>query len=291
MYTLSNDKISISVLPVGAQLCSLYSPVTDTEYLWQPGAETWPHSSMLLFPNPGRIAHGRTIIGGKVYPASMHGFANDMPFALVESREDRLVLELAANGHTKKFYPYDFRLRVEFLLEGEKLLQTFRVINDGSEPMYYCLGAHPGFYCPIVLGEQARDYSLIFDRPQHLNKMELEENTRLLTGREIPYLENETQIPLHDHFFDQGPMIFGGMDAKTITLRSNASGRFVEMGVEGFSDLCLWGVPTRMSLIAVEPWIGTSDRVDTDHVWERKPGIQTVLPAQEKIHQLTFRVG
>jgi hypothetical protein len=31
-----------------------------------------------------------------------------------------------------------------------------------------------------------------------------------------------------------------------------------------------------MSLIAIEPWIGTSDRVDTDHVWETKPGVQMV---------------
>lgn len=291
MYQLRNEYLSVSVLPTGAQLCSLYSPVTDTEYLWQPGAETWPHSSMLLFPNPGRIAHGRTIIGGKVYPASMHGFANDMPFALVESREDRLVLELSANEHTRRFYPYAFRLRVEFLLEADMLIQTFRVINDGSEPMYYCLGAHPGFYCPIVLGEQAQDYSLIFDRPQHLKQLELEENTRLLTGKESSYLEKERQIPLHDHFFDQGPMIFGGMDARTITLRSKASGRFVEMGIEGFPNLCLWGVPTRMSLIAIEPWIGASDRIDTDHIWERKPGVQMLPAGQEKTHQLTFRVG
>lgn len=291
MYTLSNDKISIRVSPVGAQLCSLYSPLTDTEYLWQPGAETWPHSSMLLFPNPGRIARGRVVIGGRVYPASMHGFANDMPFAPVEVREDRLVLELAANEETKRCYPYDFRLRVVFSLEGEKVVQTFRVINDGQEPMYYGLGAHPGFYCPIVLGERAEDYALSFDSPQRLMRQELEENTRLLTGKEFPYLENETQIPLSEHFFDQGPMLFGGMNAKTITLRSKASGRFVEMGVEGFPNLCLWGVPTRMSLIAIEPWIGTSDRADTDHVWERKPGIQMLLPAQEKNHQLTFRVG
>ena len=89
MFILENDSLKITVESVGAQLTGLYSKKTDTQYLWQPGYETWPHSSMLLFPNPGRIAHGRTVIGGKVYPANMHGFANDLPFALVEQTADR----------------------------------------------------------------------------------------------------------------------------------------------------------------------------------------------------------
>lgn len=291
MYQLKNDHLHIRVTNMGAELTSLYSPKTQQEYLWQPGFETWPHHSMLLFPNPGRIAHDRVIIGGKVYPATMHGFANDMPFALVEQTETKLVLELAANEYTKSYYPYDFRLRVEFALEGNMLTQTFRVINDGNAPMHYCLGAHPGFYCPIVLGEQASDYALSFNCPQNMDMLELEENTRLLTGRKTPYLVNETEIPLHDHFFDNGPMLFEGMNAQTVTLRSNVSGRFVEFGIEGFPHLCLWGVPTKMSLIAIEPWIGTSDHTDTNHVWEEKPGIQVVQAGQEKTHQLTFRVG
>lgn len=291
MYQLKNDHLSISVQPTGAQLCSLYSMVTETEYLWQPGYETWSHSSMLLFPNPGRIAHGRTVIGGKVFPAMMHGFANDLPFELVEQCENKLVLELKDSDYTHKFYPYGFRLQVEFCLESDTLIQNFRIFNDDNEPMYYCLGAHPGFYCPLVLGERAEDYTLTFDRPQNMKQEVLEENTRLLTGNQRMYLNGETQIRLHDHFFDNGPMLFDGMDAGTVTLRSAASGRFVEMGVVGFPNLCLWGVPTRMSLIAIEPWIGTSDRVDTDHVWEKKPGIQTVAPGKANIHTLTFRVG
>ena len=291
MYQIKNNALSVRVDAVGAQLTGLYSPVTQMEYLWQPGYETWPHSSMLLFPNPGRIAQDRIIVGGKIYPATMHGFANDMPFELIEHSDTKLVLELKDSDYTRKYLPYAFRLQVEFLLQEDMLIQNFRVINDDTQPVYYCLGAHPGFYCPLVLGEKASDYTLTFDRPQNLDKMELEDNTRLLTGNKTPYLQNETTIALHDHFFDNGPMLFEGMDAGSITLRSGASGRFVEMGIQGFPNLCLWGVPTRMSLIAVEPWIGTSDRVDTDHIWEHKPGIQTVQPGKENIHTLTFRAG
>lgn len=231
MYQLKNSFLSVGVENTGAQLVSLYSHLTQMEYLWQPGYETWPHSSMLLFPNPGRIAHDRIIVGGKVYPASMHGFADNMPFALAEHSGEKLVLELKDNDYTRKYFPYAFRLQVEFILQQDRLIQNFRVINDDTQPVYYCLGAHPGFYCPLVLGEKAEDYTLTFDRPQNLDHLETEENTRLLTGNKTPYLQNETTVQLHDHFFDKGPALFGGMDAGSITLRSGASGRFVEMVV------------------------------------------------------------
>ena len=289
MFTLENNQLKITVEQVGAQLTGLYSKVTDTQYLWQPGYETWPHSSMLLFPNPGRIARGRTIIGGKVYPANMHGFANDLPFTLAEQAPEKLILELRDNETTKKYYPYSFCLQVEFVLKDDLLIQNFTVINEGNEPLYYCLGAHPGFYCPLDLADRAEDYSLLFNEPQKLMQLELEEHTRLLTGNKQVYLDNACEIPLHDHFFDGGPMLFEGMAAGTVTLQSKKSGRFVEMGIEGFPHLCLWGVPGRMSLIAIEPWIGTSDRADTNHIWEEKPGIQKIETRQT--HTLTFRLG
>ena len=290
-FELENEKIRIRVCSVGAELQSVYSKELEMEYIWQPGTETFAHHTMLLFPNPGRIAHDRIIVGGKVYPAMMHGFANDMDFRLVEQSENKVLLELAATDYTRRYFPYEFRFQVAFSLDGDKVLQNFYVINDDSKPVYYCLGAHPGFYCPIVLGESGDDYSLEFDIPQQLNQMELEAHTRLLTGNEIPVLVNETEIPLDEHFFDNGPRLYGNMKANTLTLRSKCSGRFMELGIEGFDNLCLWGAAGKMSVICIEPWCGTSDRTDTDHVWDTKPGIRRVEVGGTGHHLLTFRVG
>ena len=288
-YILENEYLSVEVCSLGAELTGLYSKQTQTQYMWQPGGEIWPHSSLLLFPNAGRIAHDRILVGGKVYPAMMHGFACNMEFSCAAQSDTRLVLELEANDLTRKYFPYAFVFRVEFLLEGDRLVQNLQVENRDDKPVYYCLGAHPGFYCPIELGEKAEAYELVFDRPQALQKLEMQENTRLLTGKKT---DCPLQVmPLGDHFFDQGPMLYGNMDAATITLRSRVSGRFVELGVAGFDNLCLWGMPTQMSIIAIEPWIGTTDRFDTDHMWEKKPGIQCLAVKEQKTHTLTFRVG
>ena len=289
--TLENHFVKIEVSPIGAELQSLYSKVTEMEYLWQPGAEIWPHHSMLLFPSPGRVAGDRTIIGGKVYPATMHGFANDMEFEVVEADEKHLLFQLAATELNRKSFPYEFRLQVAFILEKDIVKQKFRVINDDDKDVYFSLGAHPGFYCPIALDECGEDYSLEFDSPQEIHILELEEGTRLLTGKRIPYLCGEQEIPLHDHYFDDGTKLLDGVNASFITLQSKKSGRFVELGIQDFPYMCLWGVGSRMSILCIEPWCGTSDLADTDHVWETKLGIEKVKVGEVFERTLTFQVG
>ena len=269
----------------------LYSKNTKIEYLWQPGHEIWPHHSMLLFPSPGRVADDRTIVDGKVYPATMHGFANDMEFQVLDADASHLLLQLEANEQTRKSFPYEFCLQVEFLLKEDVLYQTFRVINKDNKRIYFSLGAHPGFYCPIVLGEKAENYTLAFDVPQDIFQLELQENTRLLTGKRRPYLQNQMEIPLGNDFFDDGPKLLENVKASTITLKSKESSHFMEMGIEGFPYLCLWGTETRMSLICIEPWCGVSDSVDTDHVWETKPGIESVDVKKVFERRMTFRIG
>ena len=288
---LENEFIKIEVAPIGAELQSLYSKKTEMEYLWQPGGDTWPHHSMLLFPNPGRIAGDRTIIGGKVYPATMHGFANDMDFEVLEADDEHILLQISATEETRKTFPYEFRLQIEFTLEAGTVVQKFRVINDDNKKVYFSLGAHPGFYCPIAIDESGEDYSLEFDSPQKINLLELEDETRLLTGKRIPYLRGEKEIPLHDHYFDDGPKLLDGVQAEYITLKSKKSGHFVCLGIKDFPYMCLWGVGSRMSIMCIEPWCGTSDLADTDHVWESKLGIESVDVGGIFERTLTFDVG
>ncbi|MBQ8804749.1 MAG: aldose 1-epimerase family protein [Tyzzerella sp.] len=288
---LENEFIKIEVAPIGAELQSLYSKKTEMEYLWQPGGDTWPHHSMLLFPNPGRIAGDRTIIGGKVYPATMHGFANDMDFEVLEADDKHILLQISATEETRKSFPYEFRFQVEFSLDGEVVVQKFRVINDDNKRIYFSLGAHPGFYCPIALDESGEDYSLEFDSPQYINQFELEEGTRLLTGKRIPWLHGETEKKLSDHYFDDGPQLLEEVHADFITMKSKRSGHFVELGIKDFPYMCLWGVGNRMSIMCIEPWCGTSDLASTDHVWENKLGIESVDVGGVFERTLTFRVG
>lgn len=291
-YILENEQLKASVVTKGAELQSLYSKALDKEYLWQPGAEIWNAHSILLFPNPGRIAHDRTIIDGRVYPATMHGFAKDMEFVTTESSDDRLTMELAANEETKFFLPYEFLFRVIFELKGDVLEQRFEIVNRDDKMIYFSLGAHPGFYCPIELGETGDDYVLRFDKPQAIEHLGIEVGTRLLTGKNtLLEMDNGVDVFVGEHFFDNGPLLLGNVKADTITLLSKKSGRFVEMGIKDFPYMCLWGVGDKMQILCIEPWCGMSDLTDTDHVWETKLGIEKAAVGETFVRTLTFRVG
>ncbi len=291
MQTITNGILRVSVKEAGAELCSIYDCRREMEYMWQPGHEIWDHSSLLLFPNPGRISRDRTIIDGKVYPATMHGFAKDSTFAVVSNTGDMLEMELRPTDFSRQYFPYDFRLRVIFRLEGEKLVQEFRVSCEDDKPMHFCLGAHPGFYLPLELGESGNDYILRFDRPQHIDRLGLQKGTNLLNGERTPYLYDETDVQLSEDYFNNGSLLLEGVAAESVTLLSTKSGRYVKMGIEGFPYMCLWGNGYKNFMMCIEPWCGTSDLADTDHVWETKLGIEHVNPGEEFVRTLTFEVG
>lgn len=291
MVIIENEKLRVRIKELGAELCGIYSKTLDLEYMWQPGYEIWDHSSLTLFPNNGRIYKDRTIIGGKVYPATMQGFAKFQVFDVAENSGDRAVLELKANDDTRRYLPYDFTLRIIFALDDDRLDVRFCILNHCAEPMYFSLGMHPGFYLPLVLGEKTEDYVIRFNRKQNISRLVNEQVTMLLTGERKPYLTDGTDIPLRDDLFNAGSHLLEGVDAETVTLLSTKSGRFVEIGIEGFPHMCLWGNALRPFLVCIEPWCGTSDFIDTDHVWEKRPGT-LCAPAQGcEERTLSFRVG
>lgn len=290
-FFLHNDYWSIEISSKGAELRSLYSCIWDREYLWQGASEAWSGRSLLLFPAAGRIDRSRILVDGKEYPMPMHGFAKDMEFTAAEYQNHFLALELSDNAQTLKMFPYHFKLRVEFSLQGDRVFQNFRIFNTGDRPLFFSLGAHPGFFCPIVLGESAEDYVLEFDHPQMIREIVLEPGTRLCTDERNNLFDNISSIPLSETFFNAGPILAEGCNADWIQLRSRHSGHFIRMGMEKFPYLTLWGVPNRMSLICIEPWCGTSDFTGTDHQWESKPGICNITPGEAFFRQLWFDAG
>ena len=110
-YTLSNDKLTVSVNSLGAELRSLRG-ASGTEYLWDADPAWWKRSSPVLFPFVGTLREGRYLYEGRSYPMSQHGFARDMEFTLTEQTEDFISLRLSSNDETLERYPFPFRLDI-----------------------------------------------------------------------------------------------------------------------------------------------------------------------------------
>ena len=290
MLTIENDRLTVRVKELGAELCGIYSKALGREYMWQPGHEIWSHSSLFMFPNPARIKGGRVSIGGRFYPQTMQGFAQYREFKVIEHEASKLVLGLDADEGTRERFPYEFSLRLEFILEDDSLRETIRVFNNGEGDMYFGLGLHPGFYLPVEPGEEVSDYRISFDRPQTLRRNVPQESTKLFTGMTDVFLDGESSFRLHDHIFDKGAIMCSGLEDGRVSLVSAKSGRGVEMGLKGFTDIAFWGNPVLPFLCCIEPWVSRSDLVDSDQIWENKPGLVKLAPGKEHINEVAYRV-
>ena len=64
----------------------------------------------------------------------------------------------------------------------------------------------------------------------------------------------------------------------------------IQMDFEGFDYLGIWSAAPGCPFVALEPWCGIADTVDTDGVFEHKPGIISLEPGQSIAKTLNIRV-
>ncbi|MEF9974269.1 MAG: hypothetical protein RR893_10115 [Clostridia bacterium] len=98
----------------------------------------------VLFPFAGRFGDNAARFGGADYHMPMHGFAKDSPFEVIEADAQHCALQLCATEQTMRaFYPFDFRLEMDYRAEPDGLSTTAIIENRSREPMPFALGYHP----------------------------------------------------------------------------------------------------------------------------------------------------
>ncbi len=72
LFQISNDKITIQVDSMGAELKSLKDVATGREYMWHADPQYWKRTSPVLFPLVGGLKDGVYRLGGQEYPMGQH---------------------------------------------------------------------------------------------------------------------------------------------------------------------------------------------------------------------------
>ena len=104
---IENECLKVGVKVFGAELTSVFSKETNTEYMYQPDGIHWNKQSPILFPNIGAIKENSFIYKGKKYLARKHGFARDYAFCL-EEKGDSFATFLLTNEMANESYPFEF---------------------------------------------------------------------------------------------------------------------------------------------------------------------------------------
>ena len=164
LITLRNDEISVSADTQGAELHSIR--FGGEEYLWQCGS-AWKRYAPVLFPFICSPKDGLYKAGGREYKMpTNHGFARDRRFLPGEMTETAMSFVLSSDDTTRAVYPYDFEFTVRYELEGRSVKVINKTKNTGSERMYFYVGGHPAFNCPIGSGTGFDDWFVEYEKPE-----------------------------------------------------------------------------------------------------------------------------
>lgn len=271
-YQLKSDSLTVTLTALGAEITSL-TDNEGTEYIWNADEKYWKRHTPLLFPIVGKVLEGKYSVGQEEYLLSPHGFARDMEFEIEAKSEAAITFVLNSSLKTKTMYPFDFCLKVIYTLKEKVLDITYEVINQGHDKMYFKIGAHPAFMCPLFKEETIEDYYLEFEKE--------EKATEIIVTPDV-YLSDETRvfsgkkIALTKALFKEGPLVFTNYQSKSMSLGSLRHNKKLTVTFEGFPFLGIWSTLDAAPFVCIEPWHGHADYVDDSNEISKKKDIITL---------------
>jgi len=273
-YELKSNDVTVKLTTLGAELTSL-TDHEGTEYIWNADEKYWKRHTPILFPIVGNVLEGKYSVGQEEYLLSTHGFARDMEFDVEAKNEGTITFVLNSSLKTKTMYPFDFSLKVIYTLKEKVLDVAYEVINQDHDTMYFKIGAHPAFMCPLFKEDTIEDYYIEFEKE--------EKATEILVTPEV-YLSNETRvfngkkIALAKALFKEGPLVFNNYQSTSMSLKSLKHDKKLTVTFEGFPFLGIWSTTNEASFVCIEPWHGHADFIDDSKVLSHKKDITSLKP-------------
>ena len=208
--------------------------------MWSGDPNIWNSTAPILFPIVGGLKDNAYLWKGEKYSLTKHGFIRENPQLLLTGiTADSLTFGMSSNKETHKIFPFDFEFSIRFLLEGTKIRVIHRVINTGNSVLFFSLGGHPGFKCPIQPDEKYEDYYLEFEVPENSSTWLLHENGTVL-DKTAPVFNGSNIIPLTHELFSKDALIFKDLKSRKVTLRSKKSRQALSVSFEDFPYLGIW---------------------------------------------------
>lgn len=273
IYTLENNSIKITASTFGGELNSITSKKDNTEFLWTGDEKYWKYHSPVLFPIVGKVKDNKYRVNGETFELPQHGLARTREFNMIEKDDNHIVFELTWSEDTLKVYPYKFSLKITYTLVNNGVITTYTVDNVDNDTIYFSIGAHPAFMCPIKNNENLDDYYFEFNKIENSKIMQLG-NTGYFIHEKKDYLKDTNILPLSLDIFKSDALVFDDLKSTVITLKSKNHDRYVSMDFTGFPYMALWTKATGAPFVCIEPWYGLSDFADFNGELKDKIGIE-----------------
>jgi galactose mutarotase-like enzyme len=286
---LENESIKVEVSASGAELQSIFHKFYKIEYLWQGEPGIWPRKAPVLFPIVGKLKDNSFIYEGSEYNLPQHGFARDKEFKLLASDQSFCTYRLQHSEESVKNFPFEFDLDITYSIDKNSMVKVeYRIYNPAIEKdLYFSIGAHPGFRCPLVEGEKFEDYYLEFEKTEKLNRILLDGGLRGDTTEEVK-MENNILPLTFDLFGPKDAIVVTKLASEKISLRSVKSDHGLHFNYKNYPWFGIWSKPG--PFVCLEPWMGVADDVHSDKSFIRKESIQLLKPKQEVLFSYSIEI-
>ncbi|GAA3629162.1 aldose 1-epimerase family protein [Flavivirga jejuensis] len=280
MYILENEKLKIAVKKTGAELCKITSVKDKIDFMWDANPEVWGSYAPNLFPIIGALKDDTYFFENQSYKLSKHGFIrhNDK-LILKEQSKDSLTFKLSYDENSLKIYPFRFEFLITYQLIDTIISITHTIKNHDDKALYFSLGGHPAFKCPVYKDEDYSDYCLEFEHVENSETHVINMENGLISNTTKPVFNNSNSLALRHDLFDTDALVFKDLKSKKVTLKSKSNGSILTVNYKDFPYLGIWAKPNG-DYVCIEPWLGIADNENTNQNLKEKEGILTLMPQQ-----------
>lgn len=289
IYSLENSTIKIAASTHGGEMHSLTSKKEGTEYLWNGNPEYWKYHAPILFPIIGKLMNSKYMVDGQVYELPAHGLARTSEFKLLAMSNEFITFELKYSEDSLKVYPYKFSLQIAYTLQENFVKVTYTVVNLDDKDIYFSIGAHPAFMCPIEKDESLEDCYLEFNKNETVSAMGVNEEV-YLSRKTIEFFNNENILPLSKELFKNGLMMFNDLKSNKVTIKSRKNNKSLSVEFDEFPYLCLWAPEAGAPFLCIEPWFGHPEYEDFNGEFKDREGTVSLRVGEKFSHSYKISI-
>ena len=261
-YTLENENLKVEIDSFGAEIKSVKRKSDNFEYMWCGDKKYWGRTSPVLFPFVGAPKNKEYRYDGKTYTMGQHGFARDMEFTLEAQTEENISFVLTDTAETCEKYPFHFALHIGYELCKNEVKVNWTVENTDTKELYFSIGAHPAFNCPVHGEENKTGYGLKFgglaDTIHHHGNTPdgmavMEDKVLALKDGCVTFTEG---------FFDECTYMVEGKQTGEVSLLDREGIPYVTVKFDT-PLFAVWSPEGKKApFVCIEPWYGRCDATD-----------------------------
>ncbi|MDO4377591.1 MAG: hypothetical protein Q4C64_00390 [Erysipelotrichia bacterium] len=252
-FKLQNEKIMLTASSKAAEIISL-KKIDGQEMIWDRNKEDWHNCNPILFPIVGPLANNQYEYEGNTYTLTQHGFLRRSEFKFEEIKKDEMTLSFTANDESKKLYPFDFKITVNYCLNDNKVLLNYTIYNLDNKDLPFEIGFHPAFNCPNIYDKNFSDWYVEFEKEETFGQ-KLPLSTIINAEKNQTFYHNE-------------------LNSTYVSVTNGSQG--IRIGIEGYNVLGFWHKRPEAEFICIEPQF-PKNNLESNNFFQRENKINLLL--------------